>query len=164
MNNLLTKASNVALDNIDDIRAGIKSLFYKDPYRRVKRETTYCPRETPEEQRGGSGYVPVPLAIQEILEDTDLYVDERERKIEAKRFEYYKAYYTGSDLNPGKQAGKHNKHIHPYSWEPEDYLFGDEYEQAEKAYDINQRKAIAVLLIGMLSVVAIVGRGILGKK
>lgn len=164
MNNLLTKTSHAALDNLDDIRAGIKSLFYKDPHARVKRETTYCPRETPEEQRGGSGYVPVPLAIQEILEDTDLYVDERERKIEAKRFEYYKAYYTGSDLTPGKPAGKNNKHIHPYSWEPEDYLFGEDYDKAEDAYDGNQRKAITVLLIGLLSVIALTVKGFSSGK
>jgi hypothetical protein len=149
MDNLLTKASTVSLDNLDGIRAGMKSLFYKDPYKRVTYERTCCPRETPEERRTGSGYVPVPLEIQEALEDTALYVDERECQIEAKRFEYEKAYRTGSLLTPGKQAGKHNKHIHPYSWDPEDYLFGEDYDKAEDAYDANQRKAIAVLSVGL---------------
>lgn len=151
MDNLLTKASTVALDNLDDIRAGIKSIFYKDPHARVIRETTYCPRETPEERH--SGYTTVPLEIQEMLDNPSLYVDERERQIEAKRFEYQKAYYTGSGLAPGKQAGKHNKHIHPYSWDPEDYLFGEEYERAEQLYYANQRKALIFLILsGMLGV------------
>lgn len=152
MNKLLTKVSTKALNNLEDIRAGFKSLVYKDPHRRVKYETTYCPRETPEER--SSGYTFVPLEIEEVLTNANLYADNREREIEAKRFEYHKSLRTGMPLPSGKQAGKHNKHIHPYSWDPEDYLFGDEYDKAEKAYEVNQWKAIAILLLGIGAIIA----------